>query len=772
MAKFLRYAGGFLSRAGVVWRVEILQDADAPFTRVGRLDFEADEALVIECGQAGKDEVICGSTATLRIISPGDRTYEDLYTIAPGRIRMDVYREDSLYWSGTLDSEFYEEPYEKASDYTVALTFSDLGILDRLKYDLSGMQTLYGIVSHCISRAALDVEIDESMISTRLSDEDTSLSLSDLKVNSDNFYDEDGEALTLSEVLEGILQPLALRIVQRAGRIWIHDLNALYECAPVREVVWDGDSQTLGTDRVYKRVKITWSPYVQNSDLNKRDCWEININPAINALNELDGIGVNADGSINHGASLGFESAGHVYSYLYGSNPNSFDYKFDHSAIGFSIWVSQKGANASLGDDGRARFFKIVKHNEGDDSEGVAVTWPSIWVELKSGLLNDYRVKIHGLGNDLKGTTDTCGTLLFKTTPARITPVSDGVMLSVQMDMLLDARFNIFSEPEDFYVGKINVFLIKTDEAEWKKKGNFVYVPVRILFKSDDGSLYCWDNRGILGDGPDAGTIDFTEGFWVPYTGREWGYLAYYDPENRAENSGVIGWKSNRPAINPHKGYLSPTIKNTQGQYLPCPPGSNVRGGEITVEVCSGWIVRKANGDNVTDRLLNVSKYRWALCKIPSIGLASRSPYGGDIENSDVEYCAVINPDAMDDMDIDTICGSKAGGVPSARGVYLSATDGRQIMSLTRAGRTSQLEDLLAGTLFSQFGQRRTKLSGEMRIADDGLTVYTEANQEGKKFMMTSDVQNVIMDVSDATIVELRPDEYEKRGNDNLVNIC
>ena len=107
--------GEFLSRAGVVWRVEILQEADEAFAKIGSLDFDADDALVIEWGEGAKEQVICGSTATLKVISPGDRTYEDLYTIAAGNIRMDVYRDSALYWGGMLDPEFYEEPYEKAS---------------------------------------------------------------------------------------------------------------------------------------------------------------------------------------------------------------------------------------------------------------------------------------------------------------------------------------------------------------------------------------------------------------------------------------------------------------------------------------------------------------------------------------------------------------------------------------------------------------------------------------------------------------------------------
>ena len=46
--KYLRYSGEFLSVAGVVWRAEILQEADAAFETVGNLEFDADQPLVIE----------------------------------------------------------------------------------------------------------------------------------------------------------------------------------------------------------------------------------------------------------------------------------------------------------------------------------------------------------------------------------------------------------------------------------------------------------------------------------------------------------------------------------------------------------------------------------------------------------------------------------------------------------------------------------------------------------------------------------------------------
>ena len=238
-----------------------MQEADAEFASVGQLEFPADAPLVIEWQREDKEKVICGSNATLKIISPGDRTYEDLYTIEVGRIRMDVYRDNVLYWSGAIDPEFYEEPYEQAQGYEVSLTFSDFGILDRIKYDLQGIRTLREIVQYAITRASIQYGgIDTSHVSTTFAD-GAPIANGGLSVRSENFVDEDGEASTLYEVLEGILQPLAIRIVQRAGKVYLYDLNGLYNDGTAKAITWDGDSQTMSTDKVANNVVVSFSPY-------------------------------------------------------------------------------------------------------------------------------------------------------------------------------------------------------------------------------------------------------------------------------------------------------------------------------------------------------------------------------------------------------------------------------------------------------------------------------------------------------------------------------
>lgn len=760
MSKYLRYMGEFLSRAGVVWRVEILQEADSPFDKIGSLTFEANEALVIEWGDAKKETTICGSSATLRIESPGDRTYEDLYTIAPGRIRMDVYREDILYWSGMLDPEFYEEPYERAANYPVALTFSDFGILDRLKYDLVGMRTLREIVDYSIGRTAINTVVDETLISTRLTPDGENMTLADLKVRSDNFYDEDGEALSLKEVLEGILQPLALRMIQRAGRVYIYDMNALYLSAPVSDVEWNGDNQTMGTDCVYNNAKITWSTYAQGADLSDQDCWIIETDPNKTALNEPDGISV---------------GAATVFSYHYGTSSEEWR---DATGVGFSLWVSEKGKNAELGFGSLARYFKTVPQFDGDESEGVAICWPGISANPKhfAGELywQSLRIVHHGyMPSAIRGNISRIGEMIFRSANITLPPVDrpNDLILRIGLDMLLDPRFNPNEPGINWETPPVPA---KDWQDQWAQYGNFVYVPVMIFFRPDGSNdLYCWNNRDVISRDVRSARVDSlsaTYGEWVKYVSGAptWGYFSYYNPDDRSNASGVGGWQTNRSTINPHIGPLTSHLRKAKaGQYIPYPDFGN--GGTLWVEVRSkGWIFNRGGitlGDPLQNAATNAlwERFNWLLCKLPEIEIMNNRDFDKGINTDDIEYKAEINSDAKEDIEIETICGSSAEGVPTARGAYFYAADGRQITELSRAGRTSQIEDLLIGTLFSQFGQRHTKLSGEMAIAAEGLCTYSEVNQEGKKFMITSDTQDVIMDTSDATITELRPDEYKKR---------
>ena len=757
--KYLRYTGEFVSRSGIIWRVDIMQEADAAFDTVGSLEFPADTPLVIEWQREDKEKVVIGSNATLKIISPGDRTYEDLYTIEVGRIRMDVYKSNKLYWSGALDPEFYEEPYEMANGYEVSLTFSDFGILDRIKYDLSGIQTIRDIITYALQRAVILYNgLKTDYITTTFTD-GASITGGGISVRSENFVDEDGEASTLAEVIEGILQPLALRMIQRSGKIYVYDLNGLYNKASVKQIVWDGDSQTLGTDKVYNNAKITWSTYAQSGNLLPDECWgDIETDATLTALNNLDGI---------------TKGEAKYFSYHYGTSLSDWD----NTDSGFTLWTTKRGNNIELG--GNTQFFKIVPQYDGTESTGLAVYWKSASGGRVQIGPNRYenRFFTKEFGNiSLRGNSfDSVGELLFKTNKIWIPPVdnSQKLVLRLRIDMLLDPRFNPFESATNLKQG--------AEQKDWYDQfnnyGNFIYLPVTVKFQPDGSdTVYIWTNKSTVLQSISVPVLVLnslrvsTYGKWVESSNSDspdnWGYLCYYDAKDRVDTSGVLGWKYNRPAINPHKEKLSSILENAEaGQYMPYPNYGGT-GGKLWVEVRQGWYIVN-EGTNLKDSENGPKglwdKISWVLMKMPEIEVMNNTQFDQAIDTSDVEYNAEINAAAKEPIEIDTICGTSVDGVPMARGAYFNAADGNQIKQLTRAGRTTQVEDLLIGTLYSQFGQRHTTLSGEAQIAYDPMAVYKEDNQGDKRFILTEDVQDARMDTSEATFVELRPDEYTRK---------
>lgn len=748
----LIYRGEFYSHGGVRWEVEILKDLPAAPAAVGELDFPGEEPLVFEWEERGKEEPVCGSSATLRLLSPGDRTYQDLYTVRAGAVRLDVFRAGALYWSGTLDPEFYEEPYSTLSGYEVELCFSDFGVLDRLKFDLDTPRpTLEDIVSRCIERSGIHAApADTSMVSLSLPGAGSPIGLADVSVRSDNCHDEEGEARSWREVLEGVLRPLALRIVQKAGKVWIYDLNGLYESGGVRAVRWAADDQMMGTDRVYNNAVVTYDPNVLNGPMVDEKCFVGDTPEDRIALNNVTG--ADAGGGLRY------------FSYHYSPKTSTWG---DRTDAGFTLWTGGEGTGATL-HDSRIAFFRIVPQYDGEEAEGVALFWQAF-----DGSGTTLAYQLHGARPVVCARADTDWSASYFTSgPVRLPPCGtpEGYRLRISVDMLMDVRFNPFEPASDLFHDPHIGGDLEDDgksEKKWKKWGNFVYVPARIRFTSEDGGVWIYDNRSVVGrhsqDDP-VTALPETAGTWSS-SPDAYAYLCWYDPDDRKDSAGVMGWKKNRPAINPTDDRLTTALaKCDPGQYVPYPAFGG-KGGELEVEICgNGWIV--VNEDTSLDRVDDHNiweKLRWVLMKLPQVEIIHNRNHDQEIKAEDVVYRAELNPAAADEIAIDTIFGTAEEEIPTARGAYYETSSGEQLTRFSRAGRTAQAEELLIGTLYSQFAERHTRLQGTTDLDPLPPAACTEAMQQGRRFILCGEVQDAVEDTSEAVLIELSPDEYDRR---------
>ena len=775
MSKQVRYRGEFLSRAGVVWRVDIWQmlpDGET-FAGVGELTFPADEPVLIEWNEKGKEEVVCGSSATVVVESPGDRTYADLYTEKPGEIGVDIYKGGATYWIGTLDPEQYEEPYERASCYDVTLCFQDFGILSRLRYSLSGIQSMGDVLRHALGRAQMGgVALDAStLVTSYLSGAKATVDA--MSVLSDNFYDEDGEASTLLEVVEGMLRPLGQRMVQRNGKIWLYDLNGLSTLGVPREIVWSGDCQTMGVDRVFNNVKLTFSPYAEGTLLEPDE---------VEYTDDVDETATNLTNQ--EAAETGFWSFFPDYGDWGGFGDS------DASGLSFTIHKGHGKGLAHVHHD--TGFFRIVNQGGGSDAEGVAwmfytgghgslnsgkprmVGHDPGWISMEVMRtrrvfippVNETEETLHGFG----GSGNNGG-------GSNVRPVSDRWLLRLKMEILCDPRYNPFTESGGDNEG--------SNYDHVKEYVNWLYVPCDLrLWDSPEGGSVLWhySNREVASRNTHVGKLIYLKralGGWVQgdqasHSSAKAGcWLAWYDEtaEERWHATGVLGWQSNRHQIGADGGELSAELKNAEdGQYIPYPPC----GGWLEVRVWSSIssiddtspLSRTGGIENLENSLLldddgDKARLRWLLYKAPTLEVVSAFATHEIANSDDIEHTAWVNPDAEEGLDIDTICGTMEKLVPTAKGVILVNSTGERLLEMTRAGRTDRPERLLMGSLYSQFATRHIKLSGEAYLDTGDLTCFTEANQNDRVFIMTGEVQNLIEDTSEATLVELSPDEYD-----------
>lgn len=751
MAKQVRYRGEFLSRKGARWKAEIWQESETAFAEVGDLDFDATEAVTIEWSSVAMEDVICGSSATLTILSPGDRTYTDLYTEEPGQIGLDLYREGALYWSGTLDSEFYEEPYEMYSGYPVRLTFSDFGVLDRLQYRLEGEQTLRDILTDALSLAKIGGTIDDGYISTKFTD-DTFVRLSDISVRSDNFSDEEGARASYKEVIEGMFQPLGIKMMQREGRVWLYDINGIYYSAgtPIR---WSGTSQTLGTNKVANSIKVTFSPYGADGLDNS----------------EVEYTGVTDSALKNFGNDDVFVGGGAkgYYSYYLDYKTPAVGGDWDENLLDFTMFLSTEGEGLkSIGAD--CRYFKVITAEGKEKDKGVAyLIVPGQHRELAG---NGYGRIIHTAIPNLRNTEGMYSEVLT-TKRVYLPKLSESdahrYTLLLSEEVCIDARYNPFSGSTEGNE--------ETQDKDLKWWSGFVFIPAKVtLYNAQGEARYHYSNKAHA-EGAIRGTLsNFDRGEWkegAATNGECW--LEWYDPDDLKESCGIRGFQSNRHCIGRPDGkfgrikpfFFESFKKAVQGERIPYPP----EGGWIEVQIQAGVVAydyedtNEAQGDwfgrNTQWHNKGIyKKVRWLLYKTPKISIFKQD-FAEELRVKDIEYKGTLNRHAKEEIKLDTICGTLDAPHPLARGVYLRKSDGAQITELKRAGVTDHPEKLLINTLYSQYGGRKTTLSGEAEITA-GFGHITERNQGDRRFIRMGETQNLINDTAEITICEIRPDEY------------
>lgn len=799
MSRIVTHRGEFLSRAGVRYRADIWKEdgrPEDPFAKPAQvapqeLRFEADEALVIEWAEAAKEDPVCASTATLRIESPGDRTYIGLYTVKAAEVGLDVYRNGALYWRGTIDPESYEEPYDKAAYYPVSLTFSDFGVLDRVKFaPPSDVVSLQRLILSCSKAAGLHpLSVDDSR--TALTDAKGNKVIGALSCKAANFFDEDGTAQTLRGALETMLQPCGLKLMQRGGKLWLFDMQGLYN-APHREVVWSSDSQQMGVDKIANNIRLTFSPYAQSKIL---DGDTLKFNRRFNMADVMPG-------------GKGVERAWVFYTNKTAATAKLGTQRRRRLLDTWNAEALRQEAEFIYAEDNG--IFRIIPLRGGDASVGVVCracqtvrepgeakpTW-SNWHNYEYRRRST-RVYIPPIGDTVSMVVD------------QLSAAPDRPFLRLTMDCLMDMRYNPFAEIP-------NARDVSDDDNDRAAYNNarvgaaWCFAPVRIALyrrKDDRDAAYTYSNEDTAFTASDNPLrVNGSERWKTGGAGRSW--LAYYpDPDQIRENSALLkGWATNRPNIGRPDGTelvhvvgqgdiqtdewaydggkgreVFKWLQKLTGEFIPYPP----EGGWLEISYGAPLVIHdykaRKHGDAsasfgreeffrdtyFSSRGLN-DKIQWLLYKAPEVEVVRGWGDFAAVEVPDVELRATLHPDANEELKFDLKCGTLPGedaeGESVSRGVYVDVI-GQPLRQLKRAEQTDAPERLFVNSLYSQYAAPCVKLSGEAYIDPDGLAAYRERSQPIEaRFIATAVRQDLITDCGDVTLVRIGVERYVPAGN-------
>lgn len=690
----LRYKGGFYSYKNELYEVEIYQEGYSGL--LSDIAF-CEEPLEIEWPETDKMEPVQSSNATLRLYSDSDRQFVDLYTIEAGNVRLDVMRNGELYWSGTLDPELYEEPFAYDANYGVELTFADMAILDRLSWQDKGFMTLRDIFNKVLLGTGVRHTGVVEYISTKLSEYSTENLLDGIYVNLANFYDEDGEAMTMREVLDETLRPFGLRLIQKGGYIVLYDLNHIHSALQPKFVNWKSDDSVLGVDKVYNNVKLTFSPY------NKSDLINGKIDPK----------------TVGSGQKL----TTRVYT------------ESSSNEIGFYTHLSDTAKGLIKNE--KAKFFRIEPVFSGQEETGIA--WTIQTFGNGTGPYNSY----------IQPATSDTNNMLLKVPDAPYLAYIGldrrEYRLKLNISILFDVRYNPFEEAQ-----------VQNEEGNWdrlKNWCNFAYVPFKLTLRDENGNaIYHWQNKAVK----ESNSFARVDCRWVAGESA-WGdaWMCWYQG-NRKNETGLGGWQLNKQIIGYYRGDKLPVLfdKMDPAEYVDMPD----KPGYLELQIGTGVpCYDYGDKDNwqLRDDIYPIT--RWVLYKDPTIVIVDKN--GKQISSEDVEHNAWVNRSAKEELKIDTVLGTLKEPSPAALGQFYLVSDKSVKNAFYRAGVTDQLERLLIGTVYSNYAKRHNTLSGTAGILPS-FAIYTDINEPGK-YILLKETQKLQADESEILMAEFDADNYE-----------
>lgn len=170
------------------------------------------------------------STATLHVF--GADYLQNLFSTDYRMNRVTLYEEDKVIWCGYVKPELYTQDFRHVKFPLDIECYSAMSVLEYIDYnqkaEVKGFVSLWELLKLCVthSRGLYEAIYVPHVYATDVAAYGNwNNVLEQMKVSEQNFFDEDGKAMTLKEVLENVMRLMNWTCVDWQGSLYFVDMD-------------------------------------------------------------------------------------------------------------------------------------------------------------------------------------------------------------------------------------------------------------------------------------------------------------------------------------------------------------------------------------------------------------------------------------------------------------------------------------------------------------------------------------------------------------------
>lgn len=210
----------------------------------------------------------------------------DVYQGEITRIKVDVFKNNEIFWSGFITPCIYSQPYSRVVDEVSLEAIDRLSALQYMQFgNGKTIETTYNVIKYILGLVNDDKFFDKIYVQKKLSINGSTDLLNTIYLQQMNFYDEEDEALKCDEIMEYIMAYLGLTMVQWKNDLYCVDMTDVYNNSAMTFNVYTLSSSTPTTET------IQFPTYILNSGVTcGEDTCEIELDEVYNKVTVVDNL--------------------------------------------------------------------------------------------------------------------------------------------------------------------------------------------------------------------------------------------------------------------------------------------------------------------------------------------------------------------------------------------------------------------------------------------------------------------------------------------------